>query len=102
MATRRRPHIEAVMTFLRQAGAHHVRLDHGSKHPHVRYQWHGTEHFYTLSLSPRCVEAAGRMSIQHLRTLLNLRVKRGGEAWRRSRQSGPSAQATRLSRRGKR
>jgi hypothetical protein len=69
-----RPHIRAVIKFLRQVGAQNVRIEHDGKHPRCYYRWLDKESFYVLPNSPgdtyRC---------QH-NVISDLRRKLGGGA----------------------
>jgi hypothetical protein len=67
-----RPHLRAVIKFLRQAGAHNVRIEYGSKHPRCYYSWLNKETFYVLPNSPGDAYHGQRNAISDLRRKLGL------------------------------
>jgi hypothetical protein len=73
-----RPHLRAVIKFLRQAGAHNVRIEYGSKHPRCYYSWLNKETFYVLPNSPGDAYHGQRNAISDLRRRLGL-GRHGGD-----------------------
>jgi hypothetical protein len=41
-----------LLGFLRSAGADHIRVEYGTKHPRAYYRWQGRERFYVVPGSP--------------------------------------------------
>ena len=67
-----RSHLRVVIKFLRQAGAHNVRIEYGSKHPRCCYSWLNKETFYVLPNSPGDAYRGQRNAISDLRRRLGI------------------------------
>lgn len=67
-----RPHLRAIIKFLRLAGADNVRIKHGGKHPRCYYRWRDKESFYVLPYSPGDTYRCQRNAISDLRRILCL------------------------------
>ena len=47
-----RPHIRAMVKYLREAGAAQVAVDEQHPHPRLYYTWNGQRQFYVVPRSP--------------------------------------------------
>jgi hypothetical protein len=74
-------HIKTILAFLRENGAADIRIEHGGKHPHIRWVSDGRPHLYVTSATLSDRRRATKKALSNLRHMLGLirPVKRIGE-----------------------